>query len=242
MEIPLYHGSVAEISQFIPVKGMHAGHAEYNGTLATDLKNMAMVYALKLKEGFSVSSVESALGAVKDIRGVDPKDYMRTCHMLNGTPCAIIQNRSKFLSELEHAGGGGYLYTLPSSTFSPVKTPNGAATTEWLSESSSIIPSKKERVTLEQAMHEGGQILFLKDGADFDAIMKKHQREFDAGEKQIALLQRLVDEGTLISENARRGIPNPLKFGEKSDPETFTAHWSAMPRNQAGRVSNRCIE
>ena len=155
---------------------------------------------------------------------------MLTNHVLDGVPCAVIRDRTKFLTELEQAGGG-HLYTLPTESFAPVKTPDGTATTEWLSTSKSIVPLKKERVSLDQVLDEGCQVLFVKDGVDFYKIYEQHMREFDAGEKQIALYKRLIDEGILTSENAARGISNPLRFGEQ---QATTTRWSDMPRNQSG--------
>jgi hypothetical protein len=228
--LKLFHGSTAEISQFVPRDGINAGIGKYVGTLATDVKKMAMLYAMKIKEGFNPTAIESALGAAKDVRGVDPKDFMLTNHVLNGVPCAVIRDRTKFLRELEKAGGG-HLYTLPTESFAPVRKPDGTATTEWLSTSESVVPLKKEPVSLDQVLRAGCQVLFLRDGVDFNTIYTQHMREFDAGEKQIALYKRLIDEGVLTSENATRGISNPLRFGEQ---QATTTRWSDMPRNRIG--------
>ena len=221
MKIPkLYHGSAANIKTFIPRDGVNAGGAAYFGILATDIKRMAQLYALKIKEGFDPDHIESILGSTKTEYGTDPADFMLTCQVLNGTPCAIFRDRKKFLSALEK-NGGGYVYTLPTETFSAVKTPKGEATTEWLSPSATVTPTGKERVSLNDVMHAGCQVLFLKDGMGWDTFLKDiampHRTEFDASEKQIALFKKLIADGTLINENASQRFGDPIGLG----------HWTA---------------
>lgn len=236
MEIPqLYHGSVAEIETFIPRDGINNAFKEYHGTLGTELKSRAMLYALKVKEGYDPSNMETALGGVKDSRGVDLKDFMICNHTINGTPCAIFRDRQKFLDALEKAGGGGTIYTLPNHTFTEVIRDDGICAHEWCSTANNITPINSEHVTLEGAMKAGGQILFLKDGMgyyDFVDIFKPHQQEMMETQSHADLYRKMIAQGVLFDENAHRGIKNPLNLSEQINNQI--PMWSEMPRNTQG--------
>lgn len=210
VNLSLFHGSPTRIAKFIPRDGFDAGRVPYFGTMATDSRQMAELYALKLKEGFDSATGHGALGGVKDAVGNDAKDFMLSNNLFGDTFVSIFRNRGRYLAALEKNGGGGYLYELPAGEFKALPRPARTPTTEWISPSVDIVPIAAERVTPEDAMRSGAQILFLKDGVDVDALIQAHLGEWDEGPKQLALYKKLIQEGVLINENAARGIANPL--------------------------------
>jgi hypothetical protein len=236
----LYHGSPAQIETFRPRDGKDAGRVPYYGTMATDSREMAMVYALKLKEGFDPTTGEGAFGGQKDGQGNDAQDFMLSNNLLNGTFVAIFRNRDSYLKTLEKAGSG-YLYTLPNETFEPLQKPAATPTTEWLSTSTEIKPQSAERITLEGAMRSGAQILFLSDKYEVQDLKIATKDNWDEGEKQLELYKRLIKEGMLINENAQRGIPNPLNLPEGQDFVQGTGQFTGNPRNQPGQQGGRSL-
>ncbi len=258
----LYHGSPAVIDRFIPREGKDASRNDYFGTMATASKEMAMLYALKLKEGYDPASGQGALGGVKDQQGNDPKDFMLANNDFNGTFVALFRDRARYLEALERSGGG-HIYTVPNDTFNALPKPERTPTVEWVSQAPDITPQASERVTLEKAMQSGAQILFLKDGVDVGKLVSDHPGQWDEGEKQLALYKELIQQGVLINENAARGIPNPLdlpagpersvmaplldyvqgsgKFtgNPRNAPNTANGPYTANVRNAQGRVSDR---
>jgi hypothetical protein len=240
MERPtLYHGSVADIDTFRPRDGVNNAFQNYHGTLATQVRPLAMMFALKVKEG------EDPLGGKKDERGVDFQDFMICGHVVNGTPVTIIRDRVKYLEALERVGGGGYLYTVPNESFEKVIREDGRDSREWLSTSQELKPLERERVTLESAMHAGAQILFMPDGKnfdDFERAFRPRQKEMTEGDQHAALLREMVKAGVLIDENARRGIPNALQLTEpkmqqqaQQQQAQHLGRWTSDPHNQLGR-------
>lgn len=248
----LYHGSVANIQKFTHRDGVNNGQENYIATLATPDYGLAKLFALKVKEGYQESNPETAIGSTKDENGIDPHDFMITAHSLNGTPCAIIRDREKYLEAIAEIDkkGEGYLYTVPNETFDPVESSNGRDTHEWKSTAENLSPTSYERVTFNGAMRDGCQILFLKDGVTKDDLVARlkplMEGNFDEGDKQIALYKTLVKEGWLIDENAARGIPNELnlsgKMQQQQAQQAQTQHlgyWSSQPQNQPNLRGNR---
>jgi hypothetical protein len=207
----LYHGSPAKIEKFLPRDGKDAARNPYFGTMATDSKEMAMLYALKMKEGYDAVTGSGALGGVKDELGNDAKDFMLSNNLFGGTFVSIFRNRDRYLEALEKSGGG-YVYSLPAEGFEALPRPPRTPTTEWLSPSTDIAPAAVERVTLDDSMRAGNQVLFLRDGVDVNELIKAYPGQWDEGEKQLALYKQLIEEGVLINENAARGISNPLNL------------------------------
>lgn len=251
MEKPvLYHGSVADIEIFTPRDGVNNAFQNYHGTLATQVKPLAMMFALKVKDGYDPNNTRTALGGKKDERGVDFKDFMICGHVVNGVPVAIFRDRAKYLSTLDKVGGGGYLYTVPNDSFTKVIRDDGRDSREWLSTSQEIKPLERERVTLENAMRSGAQILFMLEGKNFDDFEKTflpRQQEMTEGNAHAALLREMVTKGILIDENKARGIPNPLNLSEptvmqqpaQQQQSQHHGCWSGQPRNAPGSHSNR---
>lgn len=237
----LYHGSAVDIHQFAPRDGISNAKRPYHGTLATTEKKMAMLYALKIKEGFDSAHIATGIGAAKDADGVDPRDFMITNQNINGVPTAIIRDRKKFLEALEN-NGGGYLYRMPNETFAHIERDDGKPSYEWCSESLALVPGSQERVTLENVLQNGCQVLFLKDGMDFNGFMKEFGpriQEFDEGDRHVALYKEYIKKGILIDENAARGIPNALNLSDTNIAPPSEMKWSTQPRNQPGLRSDR---
>lgn len=197
---PLYHGSFKNIEGDLTPR---LSTGDINGdfpcgpqdlVFASSNKNTCMLYALKSSPEH-IFSIEH--GAINIATGTKYDEWKQA---LQNSACT--------------------LYTLPADTFSnTIRQFDNTSTDEWTS-TQAVRPLKAERVTPEDVMRAGGQLIFLQPEIDgevwsqFTQIILRHIDEgYDPKEfTGVHLLRELQDAGLIQHYlNAEAGI-NPIEF------------------------------